>query len=118
MKNKDLPRAHYRAAGGVVVHDGQVLLLDRPSRGEVRLPKGHIDPGETAAQAALREVREESGYADLSILAELGTQTVRFVDPHKKRHVTREETYFMMGLNSQAQIERDEHEDVGDDLEG
>jgi 8-oxo-dGTP pyrophosphatase MutT (NUDIX family) len=35
----------------VRVKDGTVLAL----------PKGHIDPGETAAQAAEREVREEAG---------------------------------------------------------
>jgi len=62
----------YVAAGGVVIHEGQVLLLDRPGRGEVRLPKGHVEPGEEPAEAALREVREEAGYADLAILADLG----------------------------------------------
>ena len=36
---------------GVRVKNGTVLAL----------PKGHIDPGETAAQAAEREVREETG---------------------------------------------------------
>jgi 8-oxo-dGTP pyrophosphatase MutT (NUDIX family) len=35
----------------VRVKDGTVLAL----------PKGHIDPGETAAEAAEREVREEAG---------------------------------------------------------
>jgi 8-oxo-dGTP pyrophosphatase MutT (NUDIX family) len=33
----------------------------RLSPGEWVLPKGHIEPGETAAQAATREVLEESG---------------------------------------------------------
>ena len=36
---------------GVRVKNGKVLAL----------PKGHIDPGETAAEAAEREVREETG---------------------------------------------------------
>ena len=36
---------------GVRVKNGTVLAL----------PKGHIDPGETAAEAAEREVREETG---------------------------------------------------------
>ena len=54
----------YQAAGGVVVDDDQVLVLLRPSRDEIRLPKGHVERGESARQPAMREVREESGYAD------------------------------------------------------
>ncbi len=53
-------------AGGVVVRrDGpapRVLLVTaRRSPGEWVLPKGHIESGETAVEAALREVLEESG---------------------------------------------------------
>jgi hypothetical protein len=29
-------QVYYQVAGGVVVHNGQVLLLDHPGRGEVR----------------------------------------------------------------------------------
>jgi 8-oxo-dGTP pyrophosphatase MutT (NUDIX family) len=36
---------------GVRLKDGRVLAL----------PKGHIEPGETGAEAAVREVREEAG---------------------------------------------------------
>ena len=64
----------YQTAGGVVIYQQQMLLLDRPARQEVRLPKGHIDPGETPAITALRETREESGYVDLTILAEAAMQ--------------------------------------------
>ena len=86
----------YTAAGGVVVHDGRVLVLRRPSRGEVRLPKGHVEPGEDVQAAALRETREESGYADLVVKADLGTQVVEF--DHEGRHLVRAERYFLMTL--------------------
>ena len=70
----------YAAAGGVVVRpEGEVLLLERPSRGEVRLPKGHIDPGETPLETARREIAEEAGFRELRMLADLGWQEVRFV---------------------------------------
>lgn len=48
------------SAGGVVWHQGRVLVLCN-FRGEYIFPKGHIEAGETAAEAALREVAEESG---------------------------------------------------------
>lgn len=48
-------------AGGVVfARDGRVLLI-RHRNGSWVFPKGHIEPGETAAQAAEREVAEEAG---------------------------------------------------------
>jgi len=48
----------------VVVRDGRVLLVRRakhPDRGLWGFPGGRIEPGETTADAALRELREETG---------------------------------------------------------
>ncbi|MEE8390020.1 MAG: NUDIX domain-containing protein [Anaerolineae bacterium] len=86
----------YTAAGGVVVHDGRVLVLRRPGRGEVRLPKGHVEPGEEVQATALRETHEESGYANLAVKADLGTQVTEF--DHAGQHVVRTERYFLMAL--------------------
>lgn len=61
------PRADEReySAGGVVVRrvrGRHYIAAVRVKGGEVlALPKGHIDPGETPAEAATREVREETG---------------------------------------------------------
>jgi 8-oxo-dGTP pyrophosphatase MutT (NUDIX family) len=74
----------------------------------VRLPKGHTKKGESAQETALREVKEESGYADLEILADLGQQTVEFT--HKDARVIRSERYFLMRLHSAHQAARKEKE--------
>jgi 8-oxo-dGTP pyrophosphatase MutT (NUDIX family) len=93
----------YRAAGGVVL-DGEdrVLMLQRwvlrdgaPAH-EIRLPKGHVEPGETDAEAALREVCEESGYCGLTIIADLGELLTEF--DWENAHVRRTEHYFLMRL--------------------
>lgn len=44
-----------------VFRDGRVLLTKREDFHVWCLPGGHIDPGETFPQAAVREVREETG---------------------------------------------------------
>jgi 8-oxo-dGTP pyrophosphatase MutT (NUDIX family) len=53
------------SAGGVVVRKFRgrpYIAAVRVKGGQVlALPKGHIDPGESAAEAATREVREETG---------------------------------------------------------
>jgi 8-oxo-dGTP diphosphatase len=54
------------AAGGMVWRwsdDGpEVLLVHRPRYGDWTLPKGKLEPGELAADAARREVQEETGF--------------------------------------------------------
>lgn len=100
----DQPVRRYQAAGGVVIHEGYMLLLDRPGRDEIRLPKGHIDPGESPDVTALRETAEESGYGDLVIRADLGSRTVIF--DLDGVHFIREEYYYLMDLGSNAQVER------------
>ena len=51
------------AAGGVVVRDGRVALIHRPKYDDWTLPKGKLEPGEDYEEAALREVREETGLS-------------------------------------------------------
>jgi len=50
-----------RAGGGVVVRDGEVLLVHRPRYDDWTFPKGKADPGESDEDCALREVWEETG---------------------------------------------------------
>jgi 8-oxo-dGTP pyrophosphatase MutT (NUDIX family) len=70
------------SAGGVVyrMRDGrmEVVLCGRREPHLWGLPKGTPDRGETLAETALREVREETGL-DVEIQAALGTITYWFV---------------------------------------
>lgn len=54
------------SAGGVVLREGEVLLVQVENlSGQLvwTFPKGHLESAETARQAALREVEEETGWA-------------------------------------------------------
>jgi 8-oxo-dGTP pyrophosphatase MutT (NUDIX family) len=62
------------SAGGVVYRraaNGPLFLLIRDPYQNWGLPKGHIEAGETAVDAAIREVSEETGLCDLIAGAEL-----------------------------------------------
>jgi len=50
-----------RAAGGVIVREGRVLVVHRSRYDDWSLPKGKLEPGESWEQGALREVEEETG---------------------------------------------------------
>jgi acetyl-CoA carboxylase carboxyl transferase subunit beta len=58
--------AFVETASTLTVHDGKVLLIRRkypPNPGLWAFPGGRVEPGETAAQAAVRETLEETGCA-------------------------------------------------------
>lgn len=64
------------SAGGVVFRqdaDRTLVLLIRDAHRNWGFPKGHVEGDETPEDAAVREVREETGLRDLQIVAPLGT---------------------------------------------
>ncbi|HEY7961856.1 MAG TPA: NUDIX hydrolase [Solirubrobacteraceae bacterium] len=85
------------SAGGVVVRDGQLVVIVPTRRAAdgsrvLCLPKGHIDPGETPEQAAAREVREEAGVHG-ELLAELGE--VRYWYRREGRAIPKSVVFFL-----------------------
>lgn len=61
-------------AAAVIVQKGRVLLIRRAApEGALlwQLPAGQVEPGESGEQAAVREVREETGL-DVSVVKTLG----------------------------------------------
>lgn len=64
-------------SGGIVFRltrdrkDIEVLLI-QDSKGRWTIPKGHIEPGETAKMTARREIEEETGLKNVTILTWLG----------------------------------------------
>ncbi len=64
-------------SGGIVFRftkdqkDIEILLI-QDSKERWTIPKGHIEPGETAKMTARREIEEETGLKNVSILSWLG----------------------------------------------
>jgi 8-oxo-dGTP pyrophosphatase MutT (NUDIX family) len=74
------PRLEFSAGGLVFDDDGRVLLIrtrDLRNQPVWTLPKGALNPGETSADAALREVQEETGY-QCELVRELTSVTYWF----------------------------------------
>ncbi len=69
------------AASAAIFRDGRVLIAERGKgamAGVWSLPGGHIEPGERAMAAALREVKEETGVeAELLGLADVHDVLIR-----------------------------------------
>lgn len=87
-------RVDETSAGGLVVDASNgrtvgALIGRRDRRGRLlwSLPKGHIEAGETAEQAAVREVAEETGIVG-RIIGALGTIDFWFMADGRRVHKT------------------------------
>lgn len=87
------------AAGGIIVDDStgvrRVLLVHRPGYDDWSFPKGKLEAGETVEQAALREVKEETGLK-CRIIRELAITRYRYRTRTTGRLRPKSVHYFLM----------------------
>jgi 8-oxo-dGTP diphosphatase len=90
------------SAGGVVYRRTEngydIVAVQRARHEDWSLPKGHIEAGESREQAALREVKEETGL-DAQIVGDLG-EVVYFYRRKNEGLVRKSVYHFLMEATS------------------
>ena len=76
----------------------EILLIRHMNGGHWAFPKGHVEAGETEAETALREIREETG-----LLVELDTSFRAVVTYSPKPGVMKDVIYFAAELSGGSQ---------------
>ncbi len=83
------------AAGGIITNENdEILMIFR--RGKWDLPKGKLDDGESIEECALREVREETGLAEVAITGFVGITYHDYFEPRINDDVHKESHWYAM----------------------
>ena len=98
------------AAGGVVIDENRIAAIER--NGIPDLPKGHVEEGEDTATAALREVEEETGLKELSILRPLPSSWHCYLYENEWR--LKQTSWFLMATADSSQIEPQRDEGISE----
>jgi 8-oxo-dGTP pyrophosphatase MutT (NUDIX family) len=104
---------HHRSAGGLVIRDSRILLISTQEGKRWQLPKGHIEEGETPEEAAVREVREETGVTG-RILAPLPPVEYWYIEKGHRR-VHKKVVYYLLSYVSGDTADFDAREVSGAD---
>lgn len=95
------------AAGGVVQNErGELLMIEL--RGRWDLPKGHIEAGEEACVAALREVEEETGVVAELVDSEPLMETWHAYDTYGRWELKRTRWWQMRALGGELKAQDEE----------
>lgn len=91
---------HFSAGGVLVNSENKIFLLRKISRNEWGLPKGTIEKNENKAIAAIREVKEETGYENVEIGGDEPFENTFYKMKHSKTGEEIEKTvyYFIFKL--------------------
>lgn len=102
-----------QAGGGLVLNErNELLLIFR--RGSWDLPKGKLDPGESIEACALREVEEETGVGNLTLIDFLGITQHQYFDPYLKEEVIKESHWYTMSVKGVPALIPQTEEDITD----
>jgi 8-oxo-dGTP pyrophosphatase MutT (NUDIX family) len=104
-----MPAEQEFSCGGVVVRDGECIVIVPARRAAggaqvLALPKGHPEAGESPADAALREVREEAGV-DATVREKLGE--VRYWYQRDGRRIAKTVVFYLLDYVSGEPADHD-----------
>ncbi|MEQ8766194.1 MAG: NUDIX domain-containing protein [Planctomycetota bacterium] len=95
------------SAYGLIMDRGRVALVSTPQG--VFLPGGGIEPGETAIEAAIREIEEECGWV-ARVTGELGLAIEHAYSELRRVYWTKPSTFFLAEIVAETRAIEDDHE--------
>lgn len=87
----------------------RIYLIIQHSAGHWELPKGHIEPGETWHQTALRELFEETGINDAQLIEPFARKIRYFFRDRKNRLIEKTVFFGLARTKSQSVSLSHEH---------
>lgn len=99
-----------KSCGCIIFNKNNEILLIRSVKGHWGMPKGHVEPGETEIETAIREVKEETNL-DVEILDE----NKKYKEQYSIAEDATKEVVYFLAKNKNHQIipQKEEIQDIG-----
>jgi 8-oxo-dGTP pyrophosphatase MutT (NUDIX family) len=94
----------YEKSCGAVIFDGDRVLVIQQVKGHWGFPKGHVEPGETEVETAIREIKEETNL-DVEI-----NEKYRYVERYSPEEGIEKDVIFFIAKKTGGEIKVQEEE--------